>query len=342
MKKLRFFCLLLLFCSGKVVLAQSDLIVLPLPFYAKNSGWGLALKGLHPNLGHNFYLDFAGYATEKSRYGLFSTIGQKQIPFAPWLFWSAKFQASKQLRDFYGVGNQLPVETEASYHLDRFSSSQRLGVMVGPLIKVHALHLYSYDSITKFRDPEELYSDFWTEVSPRKFKFSALGGGIELGRYDSEVRPKSGAKLSYEYYDSYAGDVNLQHHQFSWAQLLPFADWWSHGIHLYYEAYSGDSVFSQNPDIWVRGIEASRHNGKRSMALHQETRLYVSENLLFTPFFDVGRVFEDGQGHTLNQLHHGYGIGLRYIYRQALVLRLDVGFAPNNESDIVFNYQHSF
>ena len=341
---IKFKLIVLLLCASIFSLkAESQLILLPLPFYAQSSGWGVAVKGIHPNIGNNLYLDFAGYGTEKSRYGLFTTVGQKNIPWAPWLFWNIKINGSKQERDYFGQGNDLENSTESTFRYMSYGHSERLGVQFGPWIKLHALHLYSHEEISDFSDPESDFPLFWeNEVPIKKYHFYAIGGGIEIGKFNSDIRPLEGTKIKYEYYDSYSGDINIQHHLATAAKLLPLTDWWSHGVHLYYEAFSGQTPFIKNPDIWVRGIAGQRHNGQSSIALHNESRLYFGNDFMLTPFYDIGRVYFASDSDRLQSLHQGFGLGLRYIYRQALVLRLDYGVSAYGESDIIFNYQHTF
>jgi len=72
-----------------------------------------------------------------------------------------------------------------------------------------------------------------------------------------------------------------------------------------------------------------------------EERYYISDNWLLVPFWDIGKVASSNED-SLYDLHYGYGVGFRYIIKDTLVVRFDLGFSKNGESSVVFNYGHSF
>lgn len=340
MKWLIFFCLLWPFAS---LFAQDELIVAALPFYAQSTGWGLGVKAISPQYPVAPSFDSSFYATTKERYGIAFSFGHRAIPGLPWLFWNIRTNWSKQHRDYYGEGNTLPLSTQSHYEYRVWGHSEKLGFNIGNQVKLYGIHLYSSESLGSFVDPDNQFPNFWEQDVPhKKYHFLARGAGLELGKYDSEVRPTKGEKVIYEYYDTYSGEINFQRHFLSMSKLLPILPRWSHGIHLYFESLHGEVPFVKNRPVWVRGVESQRHNGLTSLAIHQESRIYLSSNFILVPFFDMGRVYLDEDHRYLNRIHFGEGLGFRYVYRNALVFRLDAGFSRSGESDILFNYQHTF
>ncbi len=78
----------------------------------------------------------------------------------------------------------------------------------------------------------------------------------------------------------------------------------------------------------VRGLRRFRYYGNNSLVTNAEYRWEVAPGLAMALFADAGRV-SDKPGHlALGDLHGAGGIGLRFKSRNAVVMRVDVGFSP--------------
>ncbi len=88
----------------------------------------------------------------------------------------------------------------------------------------------------------------------------------------------------------------------------------------------------------VRGYRADRFSGRSSLYGNAELRLelfrlggvLVPGAIGMTGFFDVGRVWTDGE--SSNKWHPGYGAGIWYDLAGEFVLRLEVGFSEEDRT----------
>ncbi|MBF0287425.1 MAG: BamA/TamA family outer membrane protein [SAR324 cluster bacterium] len=99
----------------------------------------------------------------------------------------------------------------------------------------------------------------------------------------------------------------------------------------------------------LRGYKQDRFMGKVGALLNLEARWNFQEfnlleqhfALLFTPFLDTGRVFDDSRETTLAHWKQGQGLGLRIAWNQATIIALEYGWS-HEDSGAYLLFNHTF
>jgi outer membrane protein assembly factor BamA len=77
----------------------------------------------------------------------------------------------------------------------------------------------------------------------------------------------------------------------------------------------------------VRGFRRFRFYDNNSLVANAEYRWEVAPALAMAVFMDAGRVSEKPGHLALGGLHYAGGLGMRFKSRNALAMRIDVGFS---------------
>ncbi|MBL6990576.1 MAG: hypothetical protein ISR65_12395 [Bacteriovoracaceae bacterium] len=325
---------------------QGRFVFLPLPFYSPSTGTVVAIKMLHTNLGDTFFADLNTFFTFDGQYGNYINLGQKNLSFTPRLFWNISFQNKKLFKDYWGVGNNLPEDELAQYRYKSQQIKARLGIYLIRQIRLYTSAFFRSDKAYQFDSTDGNYDAFWAQVSPKEDDQYGVTFGVEIYLFDSTIRPKSGLLIDYELgLVSRSLFNNIQSYRFHKAKAslyLPISSNVSHGINASFNSISCSVPFFRYPEILVRGISDTRHNNCVSVVLKNETRIYASTNWVFAPFVDMGKVIQSSKESFTDDLHFGYGVGLRYIHKEALVVLVDFGMSRGGEFSVALNYGHSF
>ncbi len=99
----------------------------------------------------------------------------------------------------------------------------------------------------------------------------------------------------------------------------------------------------------LRGYKQDRFMGKVGALFNLEARwnfreFYLFEQhfaLLFTPFLDAGRVFDDTQETTLAHWKQGQGAGLRIAWNQATIIAIEYGWSHEDSGGYLL-FNHTF
>ncbi|MBF0278141.1 MAG: BamA/TamA family outer membrane protein [SAR324 cluster bacterium] len=99
----------------------------------------------------------------------------------------------------------------------------------------------------------------------------------------------------------------------------------------------------------LRGYKQDRFVGNAGALLNFELRWDLAElelfeqhfAFLFTPFVDLGRVFDDSKKATLNNWKQGEGLGLRIAWNQATVIALEIA-KSHEDSGAYLLFNHTF
>lgn len=116
----------------------------------------------------------------------------------------------------------------------------------------------------------------------------------------------------------------------------------THGTNVTIKTISHKAPVLDYPAIQVRGIGSTTHRDRISYVLRNEERILLSDNWMLVAFYDRGKVKNELHTSYAHNLHSGYGFGFRYIIKDALICRLDIGFSSGGESAVIFNYGHTF
>lgn len=325
---------------------NGDFVAIPLPFYETFTGYGLILKLLHTDIIDSLYFDSVNVATTEKHFVSLNTIGQKKLPFLPNIFWDVVLGGTHLKIKYYGQGNHNQLRDPAVYSHKSYIITPRVGYSFPFPLKVYLKTSHKRKRLRDFKDPAGWHTSLWESLKHKDVRENRVGFGFSYKVVDSEVRPTEGVDLSYDYLIAsprlMLNDYSFREVIASFAFYLPVVKKMSHGTKISYQRVSESAPFYEHPTIRVRGIEKSRHKSNSTFVVQNEERIYVAKDWVMVPFWDIGRVMKEYSGTIYHDFHYGYGLGVRYIAKDVLVIRADIGFSKGGERAFSFNYGHTF
>jgi len=325
---------------------EGTFVIIPLPFYGPTSGWGLSLKLLHTNSGDTFYFDSLSFATQKKQAGTFNSLGQRSFTFYHRLYWQLGFGGINSTEKYYGAGNHTSCEDKATFRHRSYNVTPKIGLKFMHRVRIFIFYSHREEDLFDLDDPKGLYRSTWQNLYKKDIVENTVGTGFDIAFMNSRIRPRKGFQLSYEYRTS---EESILKNDYSYSRskavfifCIPLGAYLSHSSKIEYRKISSSAPFFKTQRIMVRGIGSTVHRDNISFAVQNEERIYLTENWILAPFFDLGKVQQDPSENIFEDLHYGYGMGFRYIVKNALVVRLDAGFSKGGEYEIIFNYGHTF
>lgn len=327
-------------------------------FLSPGDGWTVQFGGLYPGSGFALGPKYVRKGLLKEHVDLsFSAAGSIARYYAisaaasmPHLLQDRAFvDVSVQRMDapnvaYYGPGNDSPEAAQTRFRFERVTTDSRFGIR--PFRRTLLLGAYLGHSLNNtgpgrsgFTSVETAFKPSQTPGLDRQTSYLTGGPFIQVDTRDYPGDPRRGTNLL----AAYTWHNALTYSEFSFRRLRLGAE---HYFPFFNEKRNivvrGAAVFSYvdpgrsvpfymqhtvgGPDD-VRGLPRFRYYGNNTLVGNAEYRWEVAPALSMALFADAGRV-SDKPGHlAVGGLHGAGGIGFRFKSRNAVVMRVDVGFS---------------
>jgi outer membrane protein assembly factor BamA len=247
--------------------------------------------------------------------------------------------------DYYGPGNASSKDSRTRFRYENFTLDSRLGIK--PFRRVLVLGALLGGSLNntgpgdgEYPSTETVFTPAETPGVDRQTAYFSYGPFVQLDTRDYRGDPHRGTNVLASYTWHNARDYS----EFSYRRLRLGAEQYipffnekrvvvlrAAGLFSYTDPGKAVPFYEQQtiggPDD-VRGLARFRYYGPTTLVFNTEYRWEVATGLGMALFADAGRV-SDKPGHLgLADLHGSGGFGLRFKSRNAVVMRIDIGFSP--------------
>lgn len=247
--------------------------------------------------------------------------------------------------DYYGPGNAASKDSRTRFRYENFTVDSRIGIR--PFRRVLTLGGLVGGSLNNtgpgdgdYPSAETVFTPAQTPGIDRQTAYFTYGPFVQFDTRDFAGDPHRGTNVLASYTWHNAGDYSeysFRRLRLGAEQYIPFFNdkrtivLRAAGLFSYTDPGRAVPFYQQQtiggPDD-VRGLARFRYYGPTSLVFNAEYRWEVATGLGMALFADAGRV-SDKPGHlALGDLHGSGGFGLRLKSRNALVMRVDVGFSP--------------
>ncbi len=246
--------------------------------------------------------------------------------------------------DFYGLGPNSKESDRTNYRLKDISGDGIFGVRPFNRLLVGASGGYAQFKTDSGTSSQSLSTtQVYTPAElPGLSQTSDFGRYAAFAEYDwrnREVTPNSGGYYLFQYslynnvssqpYDFSRYDAYIEQYFSIFNQSRVFA---IRGIASLTDAASGNVVpFYLQPTIGgaftLRGFPSFRFTGNDALVLTGEYRWEAFSCLDAALFADAGKVFPQASQLNLHDLEYDGGFGLRFKWRDRVLLKIDVGFS---------------
>jgi hypothetical protein len=257
-----------------------------------------------------------------------------------------EFKVRGEYRDltslqFYGLGNDSSVDDRSTYLLNDQSAKAYFWLNPRGLFSLGAMGGFVRalsDSGDADRSIEEVFdpADVPGYQAPRT-EFAVTGGWVEVDLSDKWQVPAVGivARVTAERYE----DTDLSLYDFTRVigDVKAYIPLGYRNRILALRLYTSQSMPDDGKQVPfylmetlggaknIRGFREFRFRDTRNFLVSAEYRWEVHTYADFTFFLDAGKVFEDASDFNFDQMHVGYGFGLRAHSPAGFVLRMDLG-----------------
>lgn len=242
---------------------------------------------------------------------------------------------------FYGLGNDSSKDDESTYLLNDSSGTLYFWLNPRGLLSLGAMGgvlSARTDTGDADRSLEEVFdpSDVPGFMTPRT-DYAISGGWVEFDLRDKWQDPNVGivARVTGTRYE----DTGLSQYDFTRVigDVKAYVPLGYRNRILALRAYSSHSIADDGKEVPfylmetlggakdIRGFREFRFRDTRNFLVSAEYRWEVWTYLDFSFFFDAGKVFDDPSDFNFEDMHTGYGFGLRAHTPAGFTLRFDLG-----------------
>jgi outer membrane protein assembly factor BamA len=329
-------------------------------FLTPENGWTVVFGGLYPGSGfaigpkyvkkglakEQLDVSFSAAGSFTQYYGL--TAGFSLPHLANDLaFFDVVFERMDAPRvAYFGPGNDSSDDVETNFRFERVTADSRFGIRpFRRYLLIGAALGYSRNNTGPGQDDgfpstETVFTPMQTPGIDKQTDYTYAGPFIQWDTRDYPGDPHRGTNMfvSYTWHDA------RKYSEYSFRRLdagaekyIPF---WNEKRTLVFRAAGSFSYLNPGQSVPfymqhtvggpddVRGLSRFRYYGNNTLVGNVEYRWEVAPALAVALFADAGRV-SDQPGHlALSGMHGAAGIGLRFKSRNALAMRMDLGFSP--------------
>jgi hypothetical protein len=244
--------------------------------------------------------------------------------------------------DFYGSGGDLDLPLDSvSYTLDGFSLLQQIERRLGDS-RVFLGANFRYSSFdTRLDLGLGLDPPDWFPALEKTIRSSGVG---VLARYDSRdsvFTPDAGtsATVGATFYDEALGsDRTFRKVEAKLRRWTSMGASWVLGLRADAAFSSDDTPFYMLPSVDLRGIPATRYQGKDALSVEAELRWDLTARWSLVGFLGSGWADGDGMGSfVLDEGRVAGGTGFRYLISRVFRIRTGLDFAWSEE-DFAFYF----
>lgn len=167
-----------------------------------------------------------------------------------------------------------------------------------------------------------------------KSTISQIGGILQFDGRDNLFTPDRGFRLQTDFFwsDSFIGsDYDSWRIGYSGIGYLPVASKLTGGLRIEGQQSLGDPPFYLLPSIDLRGVPASRYQGKATLLTEIETRWDFYKRWSAVFYGGAGLAYNDWGNMFQNDLVYNYGTGFRYLLARKFKLRMGADIARGPE-----------
>ncbi len=247
--------------------------------------------------------------------------------------------------DYYGPGNASSKESRTNFKFENLSFNSRIGLK--PFRRILTVGTFLGYGMNNTGPGNGDYSSAETVFTPkqtpgidRQTAYYTYGPYVQFDTRDYAGDPHRGTNILTAYMWHSAreySEYSFRRFRIGAEQYIPFFNdkrvivVRAAGLFSYTDPGKQVPFYMQQtiggPDD-VRGLPRFRYYGNSSLIGNVEYRWEVATGLGMALFADAGRVSDKPGQMALGDLHGAGGIGLRFKSRNAVVMRIDVGFSP--------------
>lgn len=241
---------------------------------------------------------------------------------------------------FFGIGNDSSVNDESSYLLNDQSVMGYFWLNPRGLLSLGASGGFVTSDVDSGSDPPSIENVFNPVDVPGsnalRTDYLVTSGWVEFDIRDKWTDPPVGivARVTGERYE----DTNLDDYDFTRlvADIKGYIPLGVRSRILALRFRTSHSIDDEDDQVpfylmetlggakTIRGYDEFRFRDERNLYVSAEYRWEVYPFVDFTVFFDAGKVFEDLDDFNFNNLHTGYGVGLRIHAPSGMAFRMDL------------------
>ncbi|MCW5979180.1 MAG: BamA/TamA family outer membrane protein [Bryobacteraceae bacterium] len=246
--------------------------------------------------------------------------------------------------NYYGPGPDSEKTGRSNFTYEDFAADGLLGVHLGRYLTAGgtagrlAVNVGPGND-NRFASAETLYPPAVTPGIDRQTSFGRWGAFAQFDYRDSPLGPRSGGSYLFEYdsYNDLQGDrYGFQQIEIELEQFVPFFNARRvialRGKTILTYPREGQQVpFYLQPVLGgsndLRGYRPYRFYDDNMLLMNAEYRWETFSGLDMAVFVDAGKVFHERSQLNFTNLESSVGFGFRFNVRNAVFLRLDVGFS---------------
>ncbi len=251
-------------------------------------------------------------------------------------YFNASLELANYPFEFYGIGNDMPAESQESY------SSRYFYVRLNYMRRVLP----------------NVYLGPWLEFRTENVYETVPGGLLASGAVPGSDRPQVaglGLKLNYDSRNDIFQPSKGSFHQVSWitnqsflgsgylfdryeVDLRKYIPVWKNkvlAVQGYWSFVDGVAPFQQTSLLGgskrMRGYFEGRYRDQLSMIYQAELRMPIYRSLGMVFFGSTGQVAEAVSQYSFDRFHYGAGFGFRYqLMEEGINIRIDFGFGDQS------------
>ncbi|MBI4890716.1 MAG: BamA/TamA family outer membrane protein [Acidobacteria bacterium] len=248
--------------------------------------------------------------------------------------------------DYYGPGNDSAKEGRTNYRYENVSAEARAGFRPWRrILETGVMTGWSRNNVGPGQSDntpstETVYGPLMAPGINVQTPYVYIGPFLSVDTRDYVGDPHKGTYAV----GAYSYHKGLDWNYFSYRRLRVGVDHYipflnekrvialrSAGVFSYLEKGHTIPIYEQltigGPDD-VRGLPRFRYYGTNAFVTNLEYRWEVAPALALAFFADAGRVSNKPGDLAISGMHGSAGVGLRFKSRNALAMRIDVGFSP--------------
>ncbi|NWF86018.1 MAG: BamA/TamA family outer membrane protein [Bryobacteraceae bacterium] len=246
---------------------------------------------------------------------------------------------------YFGPGNDSSKDSQTRFRYENFTVDSRLGLRpFRRVLTVGSVLGYSLNNTGPgsggYPSTETVFTPAQTPGLDRQTPYFMYGPFVQVDTRDFAGDPHRGTNVlsSYTWHNARDySEYSFRRLRVGAEQYIPFFNdkrtivLRAAGLFSYTDPGKVVPFYQQQtiggPDD-VRGLARFRYYGGSSLVGNVEYRWEVATGLGMALFADAGRVSDKPGQLALGDLHGAGGIGLRFKSRNAVAMRIDVGFSP--------------
>jgi hypothetical protein len=166
-----------------------------------------------------------------------------------------------------------------------------------------------------------------------------IAGQASYDRRDTTFTPSNGQLVTLEmwrYDEALGGDYGYTKARFRGLTFHPLGSHLVLGLRLEVAAVTGRPPFWGDPWVVLRGIPAMRYQNDSTGVAEAELRWTFARRWGAVGFFGAGATDGDRRGADPDDDIHAGGVGLRYLFKEALGLWVGVDLAKGPEDEVAY------